>query len=63
MEHLWFYYGPNYMRKGFPVPPTVLSSSFHVQDRISTNEGKQYSTNTDFMRQNGTVRQMNDILL
>ena len=22
-------------------------------------EGKQYSTNTDYMRQNGTVREMN----
>ena len=39
---------------------TVLSSSFHF---ISTSQGKQYSTNTDYMRLNGTVRQMNDALL
>ena len=42
---------------------TVHSSSFHVPGRISTSQGKQYSTNTDYMRQNGTVRQMNDLLL
>ena len=42
---------------------TVHSSSFDVLDRISTSQGKQYSTNTDYMMQNGTVRQMNDPLL
>ena len=30
---------------------TVHSSSFHVPGRISTSQGKQYSTNTDYMRQ------------
>ena len=42
---------------------TVHSSSFHVPGRISTSQGKQYSTNTDYMRQNETVQQMNDPLL
>ena len=31
--------------------------SFHVPGLA---KGKQYSTNTDYMRQNGTERQMND---
>ena len=42
---------------------TVHSSSFPVLGRISTIQDKQYSTNTDKLRQNGTVRQMNDSLL
>ena len=42
---------------------TVHSSSFHVPDRFPTSQGMQYSTNTDFMRQNRTLRQMNDPLL
>ena len=42
---------------------TVHSSSFPVLGRISTIQDKQYSTNTDKLRQNGTVRQMNDPLL
>ena len=42
---------------------TAHSGSFYVQGRISTSQGKQYSTITDYMRQNGTVRQMNDLLL
>ena len=38
----------------------VHFSSFYAPGRISTSQGKQYSTNTDYMRrQNGTVRQMN----
>ena len=43
---------------------TVHCSSFHVHARrISANLGKQNSTNTDYMRQNGTARQMNDPFL
>ena len=42
---------------------TVHSSLFHVPGRISTSPGKYYSTNTVNMRQNGTVRQINDSLL
>ena len=42
---------------------TVHSSSFHVPSRISTSQGKQYSTNTDYMRQNGTVHLMTDPFL
>ena len=42
---------------------TVHSSSFHEPGRISTRQGKQYSTNTDYMRQNETLQQMNDPLL
>ena len=38
---------------------TVHSSSFHVPAWISTSQGKQYSTNTDCIRQNGKVHQMN----
>ena len=40
----------------------VHSSSYNVQGRISTCKGKR-STITDYMRQNGTVRQMNNLLL
>jgi len=38
-----------------PIPActTVHSSSFHVPGRISTSQGKQYSTNTDYVRQTG----------
>ena len=36
---------------------------FNVLGRILTNQVKQYSTNTDYMRQNETVRQINDPLL
>ena len=43
--------------------PHVHSSSFHVPGRISISQSKLYSTNTDYKRQNGTVRQMNDPLL
>ena len=35
----------------------------HVPGRIPKIQGKQYSTNTEYMRQNGTVRQMNYPLL
>ena len=42
---------------------SVRYNSFHVLGRISTRIGKQYSTNTDYIRENGTVRQMNDPLL
>ena len=35
----------------------VHFSSFQVPGRISTSQGKQYCTNADYMRQNGTVRQ------
>ena len=42
---------------------TVHSSSFHVPCRISTIQGKQYSTYTDGIRENGTVCQMNDLIL
>ena len=35
---------------------TVHFSSFHVPGRILTSQGKHYSTNTEYMRQNGTVR-------
>jgi len=42
---------------------TVHSSSFCVPCLISASQGKQYSKNTDYMRQNGTVRQMTDPLL
>ena len=42
---------------------TVHSNSFYVLGRISTSQDKQYSSNTDYMRQNRTVRQMNDPLL
>ena len=35
----------------------VHSSSFHEPGRISTSQGKQYCTNKDNMRQNGTVHQ------
>ena len=31
--------------------------------KFSTSQSKLYSKNTDIMRQNGTVRQMNDPLL
>ena len=41
---------------------TLHSRSFHVLGRISTRQGKQYSTNTDYMRQNRSVLQMNDPL-
>ena len=39
------------------------SSSFHEPGQISTSQGKQYCTNKDYMRQNGTKHQMNDPLL
>ena len=53
------------IKKKFPFFTyiTVHSSAFHVPGQISTSQGKQYSTNTDYMRQKGTVRQINDILL
>ena len=35
----------------------------NVPGRISSSQGKQYNTNTDHMRQNGTLRQKNDTLL
>ena len=35
----------------------------HVPGRIPNSQGKQYSTITEYMRQNGTVRQMNYPLL
>ena len=38
------------------VRDTVHSSLFRVPGRISTSQGKQYST--DYMRQNGAVRQI-----
>ena len=41
----------------------VHSSSLNVPGRISTRQGKQYSTNTDYMSQNGIVRQMNNLLI
>ena len=53
------------IKKKFPFFTyiTVHSSSFHVPGQISTSQSKQYSTNTGYMRQNGTVHQMNDLLL
>ena len=50
----------------FHVPGRIhctFHGSFHVQGRISACKGRQYSTNTDYVRQNGTVRQMNHPLL
>ena len=34
-----------------------------ISGRISTSQGNQYSANADYMRQNGTVRQIHDTLL
>ena len=48
--------------KGYYVV-TVHSTSFHVPGRITTRLDKQYSTNIEYVWENGTVRQMNDLLL
>ena len=42
---------------------TKFLSLFHVPGRISTSQGKQYSTNTKYIKQNGTERQIKDPLL
>ena len=50
-----------FVNKTLPNPFTVHSSTFHVPGRISTGQGKQYSSITDHAH--GTVRQMNDTIL